>query len=507
MKTFWRYLLPAAIATSFFACSNNNDSAGGATEGTNGLAIVDKDIAGLSQKGPFVKGSPVTVLELDSATHKQTGRAFRGKVGEKGAFTVNNLNLASNYAILEANGYYWNELTGNKSTAPITLNAVADLSDRENVNINLLTQLEYERVQQLVEKDSMSISEAKKKAKKEILKAFYSDDDFDLEEMNIFGTEKGDALLLAVSIMVMGDNTEAELTELLYNIAMDLQDDGEFNNDSLRVDIADRAAFHLNSSAIRENILSWKMTDSLPDFEQYIANFWNNEYKLGKCGQENEGKIKTNGNKYSAHSTTRFLCEDGSWKDIYYNPEIEYGNITDKRDNRTYRTVKIDDQVWMAENMKFKPEGAKYVYSCYDDVEANCDKYGVLYGMVAAYDACPEGFHVPSEAEWRKLADFVGGDSVASSKLRAVGSWSVTDFPSTKDDKDVYGFSAMPAGVYFFGDLGVSTYFWTSNTIEKNGEVKGAYNVKISDQDGMAFGGNALSTTKISLRCLKDSEE
>lgn len=569
MKALWKYLLP--ITTAFFASCSDNDSsntAGGATEGTNGIAEVDtlyivdtlstvdtiakvdtiskidtvakvdtvtkidtipkvdtvvvidtvtpadtftiraKNIQGVIQKGPFIKGAPVTVLELDGSALYQTGRAFRGKTGENGSFSVNNLNLVSNYAILEASGYYWNENTGKQSTAPITLNAIADLSNRETVNINLLTQLEYERVQLLVEKEKLSVSDAKKQARLEILKAFHSGEEkVNLEDMNIFGTETGDALLLAVSVMILADNSEAALTELLYNIATDLQDDGEFDNDSIRVNIADKAAFKLNLSQIRKNILNWEMSKDLPDFEDYIERFWINEYKLGACNSDNEGAVKKNGNQLSHYSTTQFLCNGEKWQAIYYNPNYAYGSIVDERDGQTYRTTKIGDQVWMAENMKYIPKGANEKTSCYDDNEANCQKYGRLYDLNAALVSCPEGFHIPSEAEWKVLADFMGGDSIAAPKLRAVGGWDVHDHKSTINDKDEYGFSALPAGVYYFGGFGSIGYYWTDHVVyNKDGVLLGAYNVAIGAGKDMGFGGNGVTTTKTSLRCIKDSE-
>ncbi|MCQ2105835.1 MAG: hypothetical protein MJZ26_08595 [Fibrobacter sp.] len=495
------------LACIFSACSNGKDSAGGTTEGTNALAIVDKDISGVSQKGPFIKGSPVTVLELEEKTLKQTGRAFRGKVTDNGNFIVKGLNLESNYAILEANGYYWNEITGEKSKAPITLNAIADISDRDNVNINLLTQLEYERVIQLVEKDSLSVSEAKKQAKKEILKAlFYSNDSLDFEDLNIFESGEGDALLLAASIMILAGNTEAEITELLYDIAEDMEN-GKIDNDSTQVSIADRVAFDLDVAKIRKNIQKWEMSDSIPAFENFIENFWANQYKLGTCDKDNEGKIKKNGNKQSQYVSTNFLCKDGHWKAIYYNPDYKYDTITDKRDGQTYRTTKIGNQVWMAENMKYKPKGANEITACYDDKEVNCDKYGFLYDLNAALVSCPEGFRIPSESDWKELADLLGGDSIAGPKLRAIGGWNTTQFPSTLKDKDEYGFSALPAGVHFFGGFGSITYFWTDHVVYRDGTLLGAYNIAISDGDRMEFGGNALTTTKISLRCIKGEKK
>lgn len=544
MKNHWLTLASFALTGLFFACSSDDSIAGGATEGTNGFAINDtifvrdtisridtvttidtlyntdtvfvndsfaisqKNIAGRSQKGPFIKGSPVTVLELNERAI-QTGKAFRGKVGDKGEFEVVNLNLKTNYAILEATGYYWNEVSGKMSNAPITLNAIADLSDRENVNVNILTELEYERVMKLVEKDSLSLADAKKQAKKEILKAFYgSGEEQNLEDLDIFGNGEDDALLLAVSVMLLASHTEAELTELLYSIAKDLREDGVFSDSTLRAEIADQAAFKMNLPNIRKNMLSWEGVENIPNFEKYIDRYWTSEYKLESCSDGNEGKVMQNGNTLSHRNAARFVCKNGSWQVAYYNPDVDYNLITDERDGQVYRTVQIGDQVWMAENMRYKPNGAHEESSCYDDDEKNCKIYGRLYSLEAAMVSCPAGFHLPSEAEWKVLADFAGGDSIAAPKLRAVGSWDAYEHPDTKNDTDEYGFSALPAGVYYFGAFGAMTYFWTDHVVynKETGAIIGAYNVAIADHNKIDFGGNAYSSTRISLRCLKDSE-
>ena len=75
------------------------------------------------------------------------------------------------------NGYYRNEISGNISASPIRLNAISDLSDRKNVNINLLTHLEYERVIWLTQNEEITVKAAKKQAGQEIFKAFYADYD------------------------------------------------------------------------------------------------------------------------------------------------------------------------------------------------------------------------------------------------------------------------------------------------------------------------------------------
>jgi hypothetical protein len=214
------------------ACSSDS-SAGGSTEDETIVALKDKTITGVSQKGPFVKGSSVTVQELDGETFAQTGKSFKGKIiSDAGDFKLDIKSLISQYVLIEANGYFFNEITGGKSNAPITLNAFSNIKERDNVNINLLTHLAYERTLYLVTKEDMPFSKAKKQAEQEVLKSFGIEEEFnDAEELNIFGTENANAALLAISILMQkdlfeGDEQEAGLSERLTNYSLDIETDG-----------------------------------------------------------------------------------------------------------------------------------------------------------------------------------------------------------------------------------------------------------------------------------------
>jgi uncharacterized protein (TIGR02145 family) len=116
---------------------------------------------------------------------------------------------------------------------------------------------------------------------------------------------------------------------------------------------------------------------------------------------------------------------------------IESGSFTDSRDGKTYKTVKIGEQVWMAENLSYKAEGS----ICYDNDSANCKKYGRLYDWEDAMKACPSGWHLPTKEEWDALTNFAGGDEAADKKLKAKKGWD-NDGNGTDD----YGFSALPGG-------------------------------------------------------------
>lgn len=118
------------------------------------------------------------------------------------------------------------------------------------------------------------------------------------------------------------------------------------------------------------------------------------------------------------------------------------GTLTDSRDGQTYRTVKIGEQVWMAENLNYKVENSY----CYNDENSNCDKHGRLYTWSAAITACPNGWHLPSKDEYGTLFLTVGGERIAGKMLKSTSGWS-----GDGNGTDVYSFAMLPGGVNFSG--------------------------------------------------------
>lgn len=159
------------------------------------------------------------------------------------------------------------------------------------------------------------------------------------------------------------------------------------------------------------------------------------------------------------------------------------GTVTDI-DGNVYQAVTIGTQVWMAENLKVTKyrnsnpipnvtDGGVWsglstgAYCEYDNDINNVATYGRLYNWYAVDDSrniAPDGWHVPTDAEWQTLVDYLGGDAVAGGKLREAGTthWKSPNTGATNES----GFSALPGGDRYrdgtFYNMGEDAFFWSS---------------------------------------------
>lgn len=296
------------------------------------IAISLDEVSGVTQKGPFLAGSTVLVREMeDGRTLTQTGNSFNGKIlNDKGEFKINARMLVSQYVMLEANGPYRNEVTGEHSNFPLTLFAITDVNDRNIVNVNLLTHLEYERVVYLVTKQKMKVRAAKRQAQKEVFGLLNIDATgfSNSEDLNIAGASDEDGALLAFSLMFQGDRSVPELIELLTKISTDMGTDGTWDDAKTRMEIADWCASADSAgrlSVIRNNVRNWGLSSVVPNFEQFVRNYWYTEYGLGICSEDSVGIVKSASAGKHKNSKVRYVCSaGGTWdvasdiaKDIY----------------------------------------------------------------------------------------------------------------------------------------------------------------------------------------------
>ena len=182
-----------------------------------------------------------------------------------------------------------------------------------------------------------------------------------------------------------------------------------------------------------------------------------------------------------------------------YEDNCIYGELVDTRDGRTYRTVEIGNQTWMAENLHFESENSE----CYEDSLELCDNYGRLYPWAEAMEVCPSGWHLPSLDEWKILYTYAGGINTSASKLRSAKGWECYNCEGTDD----YGFSVLPAGGYRnkysrFQELHVIAYFWTST--DYAGKEDNVYNICFDERDWIIDGNGPKTENTFSIRCIKD---
>ena len=223
-----------------------------------------------------------------------------------------------------------------------------------------------------------------------------------------------------------------------------------------------------------------------------------------------------------------------SWnvpKEARLNPEIDYGSMTDPRDGQIYKTVKIGDQIWMAENLNYadsiKTPSLIGKSWCYANKAENCAVTGRLYTWTAAIDSvklatdadnpqdcgsgkectlpdtvqgiCPPGWHLPGKKEWDTLLTKVGGEATALKVLKSQTGW----FHDGNGSDDV-GFSALPAGDRIdngnFFDIGKLAGFWSASETDYNY----AKALNLGYCSNYAALGYYNKSFGFSVRCLKD---
>ncbi|MCP4091795.1 MAG: PKD domain-containing protein, partial [Gammaproteobacteria bacterium] len=202
-------------------------------------------------------------------------------------------------------------------------------------------------------------------------------------------------------------------------------------------------------------------------------------------------------------------------------------SFTDARGGTSYESVQIGNQCWMAENLRYSDAGSGEFW-CYDDHYSNCEIYGVLYAWTTALWVCPDGWHLPSDNEWKILEGTVDsqypvGDTEwdkgeyrgyrgfdAGEKLKSASGWT-----NNGNGTDLYGFGALSGGgrqkggTPFIGKLSNSTYkglgdsgFWWSSS-EHLGRSAWTRNLDY-DHDGSSRD-KYYKADGYSVRCLKDT--
>jgi uncharacterized protein (TIGR02145 family) len=203
--------------------------------------------------------------------------------------------------------------------------------------------------------------------------------------------------------------------------------------------------------------------------------------------------------------------------DITFNPDLTYGSLSDV-DGNTYKTIMIGDQTWMAENLRTSKYNDGLIipriveesdwfklstpgYSWYNNVSVN---YGAIYNWytVNTGKLCPAGWHVPSDAEWTTLTNYLGGEAVAGKKQKETGiaHWTSPNTGSTNES----GFTALPGGYRNysggFGNINRSGYWWSAAEKSSSDAYFRAMNYSYSNVDRSS----SNKRSGLSVRCIQD---
>lgn len=208
---------------------------------------------------------------------------------------------------------------------------------------------------------------------------------------------------------------------------------------------------------------------------------------------------------------------------VFYNPKLENENSVTDIDENVYGTVVIGTQIWMKENLKTthynngdkipKIESdtawlnTKIGAYCYYNNDSNYyNIYGNLYNGYSVLDErnlCPEGWHIPTDAEWTILIEYLGGSSLAYTHLTEVGNTHWMNSAKSNPDNST-GFTGLPAGgrggQATFNFLGQAGYFWSStlsNSIYLKIRYLSGYSADVANNGYQFYLGH-------SVRCIKD---
>jgi uncharacterized protein (TIGR02145 family) len=553
MFSWSKSLVILFLLTLFVACGDDE----GSSNKPDVPSANERTLSGFVQKGPFAKGSLVSLQELDASTLLATDKQFEGKVlNDSGAYSIEFEEFESSYALIKAEGLFYNELTGTRTKSPIVLYALTDISERDTANVNLLTHLEYKRTLYLIIKDNLSFAEAKEQAEREVFAAFAVKDDFALaEDLNVSGSGSGNAALLAMSMLVLGSleaeeqgglvlgnskNAESEdlaLAGRISDIADDITSDGEWNDKRTAVKIADWAAGQRLDG-------DWSHSKKALPFEKYVDAFWWKIYGLDACDEKREDEARRIMTPHSIREGDYFVCTKGQWlpegmlegdkdtSDVQDTAQVADTSVVDTAgvsDTSTVDTAGVTDTTAVDTLSDFEKDigGQRCTYFgriVHGVVDTNnvyfCDgvKWKLFDGDESArYYKLMDNRdgriyrYVRIDIQYWMAENLNYGDTAYSwneAKTACPAGWHLPskeewDYlfrsigSTSQSELDKRGFAARPAGL-----LGVS--YWTSS-YDKDSQGRYPYDIFFSNT-GTGLSKLHDSTSRFPVRCVQDYE-
>ena len=511
-----------------------------------------KVIRGAYYGMPFGSGDPVIeVLALnDKLEYVDSTAVYKGYVDiNTGAFVVRGLPEDISLAEMRVEG----NLSGKGYESNYqTDTAFADLKSVDSLYVNSGMVMLAQRIKFLVQEQGLSFVDAKHQAESELQKAFFVEDKFyDLEKINMLMDSTDGGLwasaissykgrvgkYFAAESYVKNGKAEIAYDTLAMNIINDLFGNpysyfGNIYNKSswfCKKGMRDRLTMVADSITGRGTCTKERQNESFimadTSFSKRLmkcdAGAWREFNTLEKDTYLWENPCKAGTVKWteaeSAYNRRLYYCNDKKeWlsamelstdipKDAYLNPNINYGTMTDERDGKTYKTIKIGDKTWMAQNLDFRGYKDKSLADeklmsnvengrvCYEKKQAYCDLCGSMYSWSATMNissqvmndttkvealiqeqhqgVCPDGWHIPSYEEFKNiLKDELGLDRDEAGKyLKSKVGWHTVL-------SDTVGFAALPCGRFWYAsnisnyaseDFGYDTYYYAYDGVKQ----------------------------------------
>ncbi len=330
---------------------------------------------------------------------------------------------------------------------------------------------------------------------------------------------------------------------------------GDDEIDPERIDILYNNQYWGNS--ICKNLLDCRLTEGITDLmaeaavgtltkheirplrgilkETFLNDFIKLEFEDGELKSwapikpQSKGKLAESNNNLSNISSSKSKTTNTATKAQVENVDP---NIVKDIDGNVYKTIKIGNQWWMAENLKVTHyrngeeipnvvdcnawgKYTKGAYCNYGNNESNAEIFGRLYNFYTVKDSrglAPAGWHVPSMEEWQTMINYLGGDEIAGGKMKETGiaHWNAPNTGATNESE----FTALPGGyrgvfrdnssIIEDASMGIMAYFWSATEPYENLAKATYLSCKDYDIGGGSGHGPSQASRGYSVRCIKD---
>lgn len=273
-----KYILTILSIFALVSCDGNLNPDNGEDSNNQSNPIIGK-VSGVAQKGQLAKGSQVTAFALDENLIA-TGESFPANISDDlGSFSVRGKTTAP-YLELRAEGYYFNEVSGSITDAPIYLEAVVPSSETD-ANLNLFTTLTKGRIKTIIA-SGKNYDDAKKQAQEELAKALgLSINGIDFEDLDITKNSDSNALLLYVACMIQNDRAISGITTAIQSVATEFEKAGTLS--TANVEKLLQPSSQLDVPKIISNLQAFytannNATAQIPPFWKYAGEQWQSPF-------------------------------------------------------------------------------------------------------------------------------------------------------------------------------------------------------------------------------------